>query len=48
MKDDRVRVDGIELGMSVISDGLKNIKENDQVTVLPDESEMTESEEGES
>lgn len=48
LKDDRVRVDGIELGMSVISDGLKNIKENDQVTVLPDESEMTESEEGES
>lgn len=37
MKDDWVRVGGVEPGMLVISDGLKNIKENDQVSVLPEE-----------
>lgn len=37
LKNDQVRVEGVEPGMAVISDGLKNIKENDQVSVLSEE-----------
>lgn len=39
LKDDMVRVEGVEIGTLVISDGLKNIKENDQVTISSEESE---------
>lgn len=46
LKDDKVRVEGLEPGMSVVSDGLKNIKENDSVTIVEDEPETESSESG--
>lgn len=45
LREDMVRVEGVEPGMSIINDGLKNIKENDQVMISPSETtyENTES-----
>ncbi|MDD3252783.1 MAG: efflux RND transporter periplasmic adaptor subunit [Lachnospiraceae bacterium] len=41
LREDRIRVDGLEPGVLVINDGVKNIKENDRVSVLRNEGEKS-------
>ena len=39
LREDMVRADGIEAGMNVINDGIKNIKENETVVIAETEAE---------